>query len=356
MPDLIGNRDEKGQLTEQETATLTEQIASLTRAGRPLGPGLVALGRELPHGRFRSSLMGLADELEKGRSLDEAMSEQNDRIPPHLRGLVLGGIRSGRLGDVLGRFSGYVSIGTELSRKLWLSLAYPMMSIFAAVALFIFVNAVVVGQFEKIFRDFGVPLPKVTIAMLMFSHALRNGWEGFVFLAALAVVLWLAFRLFLKPAIRRSLACKVPVVGAVWKYTSWAEFCHLLALLLESDLPLPEALRLTGEGVRNSDLEQACNLMASDVEDGQTLAQSMQLRGQLPAGLARLLQWSADQGAIADILHMAGEMFEARARGQATFAGTVMAVLSVVLVLWGIFTVVGGLMLPMITLISKLSG
>ena len=285
------------------------------------------------------------------------MTEQNDRIPPHLRGLVLGGIRSGRLGDVLGRFSGYVSIGTELGRKLWLSLAYPIMSIFAAIALFIFVNAVVVAQFEKIFRDFGVPLPKVTIAMLMFSHALRDGWEGFVFLAGLAVVLWRGCSGSSSvPATRRSLACKVPVVGTVWKYTSWAEFCHLLALLLETDLPLPEALRLTGEGVRNSDLDRACKLMASDVEHGQTLAESMQLHSQLPAGLPRLLKWSADQGAVAEILHMAGEMFEARARGQATFAGTVMAVLAVVLVLWGIFTVIVGLMLPMITLISKLSG
>ena len=356
MSDLAGNREVKGRLTPQETAHLTEQIAGLTRAGRPLGPGLVALGRELPHGRFRSSLMELANALEKGKSLDEAMSEQNDRIPPHLRGLVLGGIRSGRLGDVLGRFSGYVSIGTELGRKLWLSLAYPILSIFAAIALFIFVNAVVVSQFERIFKDFGVPLPKVTIAMLMFSHALRDGWEGFVFLACLAAAGWLVFRIFLKPSTRRSLACKVPVVGTVWKYTSWAEFCHLLALLLETDLPLPEALRLTGEGVRNSDLDEACKLMAIDVEHGQTLATSMKLHSHLPAGLPRLLQWSADQGAIADILHMAGEMFEARARGQATFAGTVMAVLAIVLVLWGIFTVIGGLMLPMITLISKLSG
>jgi type II secretory pathway component PulF len=356
MSDLAQNREAKGRLSAHETARLTEQIASLTRAGRPLGPGLMALAKELPHGRFRFSLIALASALEKGKSLDEAMTEQNDRIPPHLRGLVLGGIRSGRLGDVLGRFSGYVSIGTELGRKLWLSLAYPIMSIFAAVALFIFVNAVVVAQFEKIFRDFGVPLPKVTIAMLMFSHALRDGWEGFVFLAGLAVVLWVGFRLFLSASTRRSLACRVPVVGTVWKYTSWAEFCHLLALLLETDLPLPEALRLTGEGVRNSDLDQACKLMASDVERGQTLAESMQLHSQLPAGLPRLLKWSADQGAVAEILHVAGEMFEARARGQASFAGTVMAVLAVVLVLWGIFTVVGGLMLPMITLISKLSG
>jgi general secretion pathway protein F len=82
----------------------------------------------------------------------------------------------------------------------------------------------------------------------------------------------------------------------------------------------------------------------------------MATRSELPMGLARLLQWATKQNAIAEILHVAGEIFEARAKGQAMFAGTVMAVLSVVIVLWGAFSVVGGLMLPIVTLISKLSG
>jgi hypothetical protein len=53
---------------------------------------------------------------------------------------------------------------------------------------------------------------------------------------------------------------------------------------------------------------------------------------------------------------MAGEMFEARASSHATFAGTLLGVLSVFLILWGLFTIVAGLMLPIVTLISKLSG
>jgi general secretion pathway protein F len=53
---------------------------------------------------------------------------------------------------------------------------------------------------------------------------------------------------------------------------------------------------------------------------------------------------------------MVGEMFEARARSQATFAGTVLAVMAVVFVLLGMAAVVIGLMLPLLTLISKLSG
>ena len=47
---------------------------------------------------------------------------------------------------------------------------------------------------------------------------------------------------------------------------------------------------------------------------------------------------------------------KARASAHATFAGTVLGVLAVMLILWGLFTIVGGLILPLVTLISKLSG
>ena len=57
-----------------------------------------------------------------------ASSDQEGRIPPHLRGLVAAGVRSGRLGEVLGEFSEYATIGIELRRRLWLNLAYPRRS------------------------------------------------------------------------------------------------------------------------------------------------------------------------------------------------------------------------------------
>jgi general secretion pathway protein F len=356
MSDSREQVDAKATLTPEETGRLTDQIAGLARSGLPLGPGLGALGSELPRGRLRHSLFELSSALGQGKPLDAAMEEQKDRIPPHLRGLVLGGLRSGRLGDILGRFSAYMGVGTELKRKLWLSLAYPILSILVAITLFVFVNVVVVAQFETIFRDFGIALPQLTIGMLLISHGFQSGWPALLIVVVGAAVLWLILRVALKPPDRRSVATKIPVIGGVWRYTSWAEFCHLLALLLESQLPLPEALRLAGEGVQNTDLDRACRIMAGEVERGETLAQAMTKRPELPSGLARLLRWATKQNAIAEILHMAGEMFEARAKGQAAFAGTVMAVLSVVIVLWGVLSVIFGLMLPIVTLIHSLSG
>jgi general secretion pathway protein F len=356
MSEYSGQVSEKGTLSAAETARLSERIAGLAQAGLPLGPGLAALGQELPRGRLRAALEELALDLERGLSLDQAVLKQKDRIPPHLRGLVLGGLRSGRLGDIMGRFTGYMSIGTEIRRKLVISLAYPVLASTVALALFLFVSMVIVVMFENVFRDFGVPLPRMTIALLFVSHLVRDAWPVLAIVGGALLALWIFPRFVLGPAQRRSLATHIPVVGGVWRYISWAEFCHLLALLLESRLPLPEALRLTGEGVENSDLDRACLAMVNEVEGGASLAQAMAVRRELPSGLARLLRWAADRNATFEILHMTGEMFEARARSQATFAGTVMAVLAVILVLWGLITVAFGLMLPMITLISKLSG
>lgn len=356
MAESSGFSAARGALSAEEAARLSEQIAGLATAGLPLGPGLTALGEEFPSGRLRRALAELAAALEAGTPLDQAIDQRKDRLPPHLRGLVLGGLRSGRLGDILGRFTGYMSIGADIRRKLFISMAYPILSMAVAAVLFLFVSLVIVVVFENVFRDFGVPLPKLTVAILVASQFARAVWPVFAIVCAGVVGSWIVFRLFLKTSQRRSLIASLPVVGRVWRYISWAEFCHLLALLLESSLPLPEALRLTGEGVENAGIERACQVMAQEVEQGVSLSQAIRNQRALPAGLPRLLQWAGDHAARSEILHMTGEMFEVRARSQAAFSGTVMAVLAVLFVLWGMFVVVVGLMLPLITLISRLSG
>src|SRR5262249_10988884 len=151
-------------------------------------------------------------------------------------------------------------------------------------------------------------------------------------------VSWLTAPLFLGPGLLRSLASRIPMIGGVWRWTSLAEFCHLLALLLDNHLPLDEALRLTGEGVQDRDMHTASERLTAAVYLVQRLAGAMVARREFPSGLPRLVAWSEREGSLPEVLHMAGEMFETRAGAHATFTGTVIGVLSVLLILWGLFT------------------
>jgi type II secretory pathway component PulF len=355
MSEYRGANGALGGLNGAETAQLSQQIAGLTRAGLPLGAGLTALSEELPRGALRRSMVELAQTLDSGLPLDQAIESQRGRIPIHLRGLVIAGIRSGNLGDFLSRFSGYMGIGTEVRRRLWLNLAYPLVTACAALALFVLVSTLLISQFESIYTNFNIPLPGMTRAILAMSAVVNAVWLPVTIVLGICVCAWLAGRAFLSSTLRRSLAGRLPFVGVVWRTTSLAEFCHLLALLLESHLPLPEALRLTGEGVQDADVDETCQAMAVQVESGRSLAEAMTEKWLFPPGLPNLLRWAERDKSLPEVLHMAGEMFEARARAYSTFTGTVVTVLCVLLVL-SIVMLIPGLFLPLITLISRLSG
>jgi type II secretory pathway component PulF len=180
-------------------------------------------------------------------------------------------------------------------------------------------------------------------------------WIPVLLIAVAGLCGWLAARIFLKRPARRGLASRLPLVGTVWRATSLAEFCHLLALLLESDLPLPEALRLTGEGVQDADIDASCRVMADQVSSGRSLYQAMAQRKVFPLALPRLLRWAESQKTLPEVLHVAGSMFEARARSSSTFVGSVLTFICVMGVLTMVL-LIPALILPLVTLISRLSG
>ena len=350
-------RDEgKGRLSEDDVARLTEQIAGLTSAGLPLAPGLRATSEEMSRGRLRSTLVSVADVLDRGSSVEEALAGQGARLPGHLRGLIAIGSRTGKIGHVLGRFIGYHNVGADLRRSLVISLAYPVLSLSIALGVVIYICTSIIPSFEAIFKDFGVSLPPLTVVVLTVAHVFEVSWQWVVEMLIVVLVLWLFSFVALGAPTRRAMMSGLPVVGMVWRSTSLAEFCHLLALLLECEVPLGEALRLTGEGVCNSSVERACMGMSRDVEAGLTLSQSVLRQPVFPRGLGRIFRWAEKNQSLPESLHMAGEMFEAGAKVQAGLAGTILAVIVVNAIMMGIAVIVVGLFLPLIMLISRLSG
>jgi general secretion pathway protein F len=318
--------------------------------------GLRALGEELSPGPLRRLLFTLSGMLESGVPLEAAIESQGGRFPEHLRSLVRVGARSGALGQVLGRYIDYHDVGAQLRRKTWLSLAYPILAIVASLVLFVMVSFLLVNGIAPLFRDFGIEVPLLTRVVLGASNLVVGEWWSPLGVLFVLVVAWVMIFVALPTSRRRSLAGRIPVLGKVWRWTSLAEFCHLLGVLLESGIPLGEAVRISGEGVQNASLMASSRRVAQDVEAGDTLSGAIARQSVFPAGLSRLLAWPEGQSALAGTLHTAGDIYEARARAQASFASAVYGVASVITVLLGIGLVVGAIMIPLISMISRLSG
>jgi len=274
-----------GRLSAEEAVEVGSQLAELAQSGLPLGPGLRAMAEEvrllmrgqrrrlvwlglltvglgalvlLPfylastsrRRRVARALERLANQLDAGTSLEDGLESQGRRFPRHVRGVILAGIRTGRLAEALEEFVAVEGDRIELRRQVWLALAYPCVLLLTLAALFLLAFAFLVPEFGKIFTEFDAELPAATKVLLW--QAGPGFWVvvGMPLLAVAALVC-LAF----SPGavwLRRAFYA-VPLVGPVWRWAGLCNFSRLMALLVGQKVTLPHALRLTATGLREAD-------------------------------------------------------------------------------------------------------
>ena len=350
-------------VTRRELAELVEQLSSLTRSGLTMPEGLRAAGDEATSPRLRKTFRELAGLVEAGEPLDSALLKAGRRFPPDLRGLIAAGARTGRLPEILGQYVEASNLGSDLRRMFAGRLTYPALMMVFVLSLVGFVCSIAQKAAEILVgtsRDFGVDQSSLSTALTAMARAVTEyGLQFLAVVGAMATVVLLVVRFGMGPARRRRWLCGLPVVGKVLRYVSLTEFCHRLAMLLEAETPLPLAFELASASVRDADVAEACTRMGRAVEAGEPLSTAMSRWDSIPAGLAQLFRWSEDRRNLPEALHLAGAMFEARARSQASYASHVISALMLLLILWWVGFAVSALCLPMLSLInviSKLSG
>ena len=347
----------QGRLSAEETAELTAKMADLVQAGLPLGSGLRAMADEMPRGLWRGSrlaamLRTIAEKLDAGASLEESLASQQELFPRHFYALILAGVRSGRIGQSLEELADIQRQTMDLRRRVWLAMAYPVLLLALWIVMMIGCATVILPQFARVFDDFGAEIPNITRLVLVLA---KPGPAGY--LAGLGVVMVGLALLF---SLRRWgpvqwVLYRVPLLGDLWRWNSLLEFARLMALLLDQQIALPDALRLTADGVASAELKRACRRAAARVEAGQSPEESFGGEWAVTPSLRPLLAWGQRLPALAEAFHAAAETFEARTQVCVVQFEPMLppAILLMVGVLAG--TLVLALFLPLISLIQKLT-
>jgi general secretion pathway protein F len=347
----------QGRLSAEETAELTAKMADLVSAGLPLASGLRAMADEMPRGLWRGSRLAavlrvIAAKLNAGVSLEDSLIAQQDVFPRHFYALILAGVRSGRIAESLEELADIQRQSMELRRRVWLAMAYPLLLIFIWGVMLIAFATFIIPEFAQVFRDFGADLPDLTKLVLELG---KPGLGGY--LAGLAAVI---FGLGILFTLRRCapvqwVLYRIPLFGDLWRWNGLVEFARLMALLLDQQVALPDALRLTAGGIASVELRDACRRAAERVEAGQSPAESFAGEWAATPSLRPLLAWGQRLPALSEAFHAAAEIFGTRTRLYGTLLEAVMPPLIWLL----IGAMIGGLILamflPFIELIQKLT-
>jgi type IV pilus assembly protein PilC len=336
-------------------AELGVQLAELAKTGLPLAPGLRAMATELGGRRGRRAaraLVRVADRLDSGVPLDTAMEMEGRRFPQHLRGLVQAGIQTGRLGEAMEEFVTLEQNRLALRRRIRLSLTYPAILFALGSAILLLFYTMAVPQFAKIYADFGPDLPPLTT--LVISFAKYRGWQYFAVCGLVLLAIFLV-RALGWPAEAQRIVDRIPIFGSIGRWAGAAEFARLAAVMLDQQVPLPEAFRLTTLGMRRGDYRLACRDVAIQLEAGRPLWDCLAPHPQVPRSLRPFVQWGDQTPSLAAGFRAAAEMFESRARLYTTIFNR-MAPPLVFIFIWSLLglTIIA-LFIPMVRIIMLLS-
>lgn len=352
--DVFVETEPAPRLSAGETREIGGHIAEIVSAGLPLEGALAAVAEELPWGRMRTALRRIVRKLESGADLESVLASSG--APRYLPVLVRAGKRSGRTGEILENFIAGSRAVSDLRQTLWMALAYPLVLLFMLGALGLFLIYWIVPQFAAMFDGFGVNLPWITTAVVVVSQFLADhGARVLGALAAAILVLCLVLRLALGPVGSRRLLCCLPAIGPLLRWLAMARFSTLLSLLVESRVPLEEALILAGEASGDAEIRADCQALQTTVRAGKTFEAAAHDGGRFPKSFLRALSWERYQEGFPEVLHSMADMYAGRARALVAILIALLPPLVVSLVGLVVGFVVIALFMPLLKLLNALS-
>jgi type II secretory pathway component PulF len=348
-----------GSLSTDDLVTLNEEIAAMARAGLPLDQGLSAMAREMGTGRLQRATAQIAEDLRAGRTLPEALGRQSGRVPDFYPALVSVAVRSSRIGEVLSTLTVYARSISDLRATIVGAIFYPAVVITFSFVLFGFVCHFIIPQFKKIFEDFGIQLPAITlVAIQIGEHPLL-----FYFVPPLAIVVGIVlgkFSLRSTETGRRAWArfvYSMPIMGTLLRASRLAAFSDLLAILVDHGLPLPEAFRLAGEASSDPLMAHAARHVEQDLRDGKPLGDALRNRRLVPELIAWMTGLGERRGTLGASLHQAALVYRRQAELRAMMLRSVLPpflILGTAALLVAFFVV--AMFMPLIQLLVELSG
>lgn len=343
-------------ISARQLATLTRQIATLVGSEIPVEEALRLVASQSEAKAVSTLLLDVRGSILDGRSFAAALANHPGAFPEFYRASVAAGESSGRLTHVLNHLAHFVETRHANAQKLQLALLYPALLATVSIGIMVLLMIYVVPDIVRVFVSRGAELPFLTRALIAVSGFLQN-W-GLVLLLALLVAGLVFGRWVRVPANRlkldRMFAERRPFRRFSRQHNA-ARFAGSLATLVDSAVPLVEALHAAAAVTPNRHVRERALVVAARVREGLSLRAAMAEAAVFPTMLTAIVASGESSGKLAPALGRASDELEREL--DALVATLVALVEPMVLLMMGglVLMMVLAILLPIINLNNLVS-
>ena len=259
---------------------------------------------------------------------------------------------SGSLDSILGRLASYYEKSAKLRRQIIGAMTYPAFMLFLMVVIVTVMLLFVVPTFADMFSSQGADLPEATQLIMDISDALREYW--YAYFGGVAGAMALLAYLFKNQQAREVIdpyLVKIPIMGPLFAKVSIARFSRTFGTLIQSGVPILEALDITARVAGNAAVEKPLLGIKSDVAQGNSLSGQLAKSDIFPKLATSMISIGEQTGAMDSMLEKIADFYEEEV--DAVIGAITSIIEPFMIVLVG--AVVAGILIPMYLPIFKMS-
>jgi type II secretory pathway component PulF len=299
------------RVKSREVMFFASQLALMLEIQTPLIEALKVIGDEIQNPAFKAVINALVQDIEEGRQLSEALSCHPQIFNNKFVSMVKAGEAGGFLEKILARIVEMQEKRQALVTQLRSSLTYPAVLCVFGFLVIVFILVYVLPKFTAFFKGKESILPWTTHFLMAASASLQHHWWVYILVAGglvMGFIFWgkseqgrvFCDRIFISGPLISGLANKI--------YT--CEMLRTLGYLMESQVPLLEALEVTVPTIWNRYYQRFLGEIRNNVDQGGRFAQPFAANPNIPQTVKQMVFIGEEVGKLPMVMLRLAQFYD----------------------------------------------
>ena len=325
-----------GRISAQQLMEFSSETSALLDAKIPLEEALKTQADLCLHAGFKEVLSTVWKDVNGGASFADALARHPKVFERFYSNMVRGGEASGSLELIMRRIAELMERRQKLRAKVTSAMIYPALLLVMGVLVVTGLMLFLIPKLTEMFAESGQLLPASTRAVIAMSEFNRSYW----WVTPLLIVGGFgAFKFFTRTdagKVKWGLSVlKIPLIGRLTAEAETSRFCRMLSALLDGQVPILQAISITGGTLSNAALRDLMKKVYEAVQAGKPMGPLLQQHSEFPQLASRMVTMGEESGELGTMLNKVADRYEEKV--SATTDRFVSVLEPIMIVVMGIF-------------------
>ena len=299
------------RVTDKDIVVFTRQLATMIDAGLPLVQCLEILSKQQENSTFKRVIGEIQEDVEAGTTFADSMRKHPKVFDSLYSNMIEAGETGGILDTILNRLAIFMEKTMALKKKVKGAMTYPAICLAISVLILVIILVFVIPVFEEMFSQLDAALPIPTQIVVAVSHAFKNHLLWIILPIILLIYIFKRVYSTEKGRYRiDQFFLRLPVVGILIRKVAVAKFTRTLSTMLQSGVPILEALQVVAKTAGNKVIERAVFRVGDAIAEGRPMAEPLMESGVFPNMVVQMINVGESVGALDTMLEKIADFYD----------------------------------------------